>query len=97
MTALERSFAIAPVFMKYISNDVICGVKANIICADDDSCNTTHFDEYRTHVGEDKPMPGALDIGGKPVETSHLPSLTINTSDHPHFNESPKLFQVPLP
>ena len=29
---------IAPVFMKYISDDVICDVKANTICADDDSC-----------------------------------------------------------
>ena len=60
-------------------------------------CNTAQFDEYRTHVGEDKPMPGALAIGGNPVTTSHLPLLTINTSDHPYFNEPPKLFQVPLP
>jgi hypothetical protein len=42
-------------------------------------------------------MPGALAIGGKPVATSNLPSLTINTSDHPYFNEPPKLCQVPLP
>eukprot|EP00957_Ditylum_brightwellii_P019161 1444306-Ditylum_brightwellii.AAC.1 len=42
-------------------------------------------------------MPGALAIGGKSVATSNLPSLTINTSDHPYFNEPPNLFQVPLP
>eukprot|EP00957_Ditylum_brightwellii_P084368 6416304-Ditylum_brightwellii.AAC.1 len=37
-TALKRRFAIAPVFLKYISNDVICNVKANTICSDDDAC-----------------------------------------------------------
>eukprot|EP00957_Ditylum_brightwellii_P151182 11511601-Ditylum_brightwellii.AAC.1 len=42
-------------------------------------------------------MPGALAIGGKPVATSHLPPLTIHTSDHPYFNEPPKLFHVLLP
>eukprot|EP00957_Ditylum_brightwellii_P145369 11070617-Ditylum_brightwellii.AAC.1 len=26
-------------------------------------CNTAQFDEYRTCVGNDKPMPGALAIG----------------------------------
>eukprot|EP00957_Ditylum_brightwellii_P124889 9520747-Ditylum_brightwellii.AAC.1 len=36
-TALKRRFAIAPVVLKYISGDVICDVKANTICADDDS------------------------------------------------------------
>eukprot|EP00957_Ditylum_brightwellii_P046075 3495892-Ditylum_brightwellii.AAC.1 len=46
--------------------------------------------------GDDNPIPGALAIGGKPVATSDLPSLTINTSDHPYFNELPKLFQVLL-
>eukprot|EP00957_Ditylum_brightwellii_P059168 4490258-Ditylum_brightwellii.AAC.1 len=48
-------------------------------------------------MGDDNPMPGVLAIGGKPVTTSNLPSLTINTSDQPYFNEPPKLFQVPLP
>ena len=37
MTALKKRFAIAPVVLKYISDDVICDVKADIICADDDS------------------------------------------------------------
>eukprot|EP00957_Ditylum_brightwellii_P172708 13147662-Ditylum_brightwellii.AAC.1 len=37
-TALKRSFAIAPVVLNYISDDVICDVKAKTICADDDSC-----------------------------------------------------------
>eukprot|EP00957_Ditylum_brightwellii_P016871 1272487-Ditylum_brightwellii.AAC.1 len=46
-------------------------------------CNTDQFDEYRKHVGNDNPMSGALAIGGKPVATSNLPSLIINTSDHP--------------
>ena len=36
--ALKRRFAIAPVVLKYISDYVICDVKANTICADDDSC-----------------------------------------------------------
>eukprot|EP00957_Ditylum_brightwellii_P034533 2618640-Ditylum_brightwellii.AAC.1 len=40
-------------------------------------------------------MPGALAIGGKPVATSNLPSITINTSDHSYFNEPPKLFKFP--
>eukprot|EP00957_Ditylum_brightwellii_P137755 10501618-Ditylum_brightwellii.AAC.1 len=48
-------------------------------------------------MGDDNPMPGGVTIGGKPVATSNLPSLTINTSYHPYFNELPKLFQVPLP
>eukprot|EP00957_Ditylum_brightwellii_P179113 13644818-Ditylum_brightwellii.AAC.1 len=56
-------------------------------------CNTAHFDEYRTHVGKDKPMTGALAIGGKLVATSNLPALTINTSDHPYFSDPPKLFK----
>eukprot|EP00957_Ditylum_brightwellii_P136360 10399702-Ditylum_brightwellii.AAC.1 len=37
-TALKRRFAIAQVILKYISDDVISDVKANTICADDDSC-----------------------------------------------------------
>eukprot|EP00957_Ditylum_brightwellii_P107165 8176035-Ditylum_brightwellii.AAC.1 len=37
-TALKRRFAIAPVVLKYISDDMICDVKTNTICADDDSC-----------------------------------------------------------
>eukprot|EP00957_Ditylum_brightwellii_P074134 5633417-Ditylum_brightwellii.AAC.1 len=36
-TALKRNFANAPVILKYISNDVICDVKANTICADNNS------------------------------------------------------------
>eukprot|EP00957_Ditylum_brightwellii_P176530 13444158-Ditylum_brightwellii.AAC.1 len=36
-TALKRMFAIAPVVLKYISDDVLCDVKANTICAEDDS------------------------------------------------------------
>ena len=28
---------IAPVVLKYISDDVVCDIKANSICADDDS------------------------------------------------------------
>eukprot|EP00957_Ditylum_brightwellii_P112378 8567853-Ditylum_brightwellii.AAC.2 len=59
--------------------------------------NTVQFDEYRTHVGDDNPMPGALAIGVKLVVTSNLPSITTNTSYHPYFSEPPKLFQVPLP
>eukprot|EP00957_Ditylum_brightwellii_P062879 4770712-Ditylum_brightwellii.AAC.1 len=59
-------------------------------------CNTSQFDEYRTHVGEDKPIPGALAIGGKPVATYNHPSLTINTSYNHYFNAPPNLFQVPL-
>ena len=35
---MERRFAIAPLVLKYIFDDVICDVKANTICADDDSC-----------------------------------------------------------
>eukprot|EP00957_Ditylum_brightwellii_P183974 14013824-Ditylum_brightwellii.AAC.1 len=58
-------------------------------------CNTAQFDEYRTHVGNDKPMPGALTIREKPVATSDLPTLTINTSDYPYFTEPPKLFKFP--
>eukprot|EP00957_Ditylum_brightwellii_P147277 11214731-Ditylum_brightwellii.AAC.1 len=42
-------------------------------------------------------MPGTLAIGSKVVATSNLLSLTINTSDHPYFNEPPKLFQFCLP
>eukprot|EP00957_Ditylum_brightwellii_P208934 15359589-Ditylum_brightwellii.AAC.1 len=42
-------------------------------------------------------MPDVLAIGGKPVATSNLPYFTINTSDHPYFNEPIKLFQVLLP
>ena len=53
-------------------------------------------DEYFTHVGTDKPMPGALAIGGKPIADKHLPMLTINTSEHSYFTEPPKLVQVPL-
>eukprot|EP00957_Ditylum_brightwellii_P167830 12775528-Ditylum_brightwellii.AAC.1 len=60
-------------------------------------CNTAQFDEYRTCVGNDKPMPDALAIGGKLVATSDLPIFTINTSDHPYFTGLSKLFQVPLP
>eukprot|EP00957_Ditylum_brightwellii_P156437 11906237-Ditylum_brightwellii.AAC.1 len=60
-------------------------------------CNTAQFDEYYTHVGTDKPMPGALFIGGKLIAEKNLPILTINTSDHPYFVKPPKLFQVPLP
>ena len=37
-TALKRRFTIAPVILKYISDDVICDIKANTICADDDAC-----------------------------------------------------------
>eukprot|EP00957_Ditylum_brightwellii_P056589 4289753-Ditylum_brightwellii.AAC.1 len=37
-TTLKRRFAIAPVALKYISNNVIRDVKANTICAGDDSC-----------------------------------------------------------
>eukprot|EP00957_Ditylum_brightwellii_P081277 6182697-Ditylum_brightwellii.AAC.1 len=36
-TALERRFGIAPVVLKYNSDDVVCDVKANTKCADDDS------------------------------------------------------------
>eukprot|EP00957_Ditylum_brightwellii_P065776 4989820-Ditylum_brightwellii.AAC.1 len=49
------------------------------------------------HVGDDNPRSCALAIRGKPVATSKLPSLIINTSDHPYFNEPPKPFQVSLP
>eukprot|EP00957_Ditylum_brightwellii_P196478 14970638-Ditylum_brightwellii.AAC.2 len=42
-------------------------------------------------------MPGALAVRRKPVATSDLPTLTINTSDHPYFTETPKKIQVPLP
>eukprot|EP00957_Ditylum_brightwellii_P185156 14099840-Ditylum_brightwellii.AAC.1 len=41
-------------------------------------------------------MSSALSFGGKPVATSNLQSLTINTSEHFYFNEPPELFQVPL-
>eukprot|EP00957_Ditylum_brightwellii_P038487 2908709-Ditylum_brightwellii.AAC.1 len=58
-------------------------------------CNTAQFDEYRTHVSNDKPMPGALAIGGKPVATSDLPTLTINASDHLYFTEASKNFKSP--
>ena len=35
---MKRRFAIAPLVLKYISDNVICDVKANTICVDDDSC-----------------------------------------------------------
>ena len=60
-------------------------------------CNTASFDEFRTHIGTDPPMPGALAIGGQPLAETDLPALTLNTSDHPFFDEPPQLFQVPLP
>eukprot|EP00957_Ditylum_brightwellii_P136692 10423834-Ditylum_brightwellii.AAC.2 len=37
-TALKKRFVIAPVVLKYISDDVICDVKADTICAADESC-----------------------------------------------------------
>eukprot|EP00957_Ditylum_brightwellii_P080856 6150519-Ditylum_brightwellii.AAC.1 len=36
--ALKRKFVIAPAVLKHISDCVICDVKANPICADDDYC-----------------------------------------------------------
>eukprot|EP00957_Ditylum_brightwellii_P162885 12403731-Ditylum_brightwellii.AAC.1 len=35
--ALKRRFVIAPVALNYISDDMVCDVNANIICANDDS------------------------------------------------------------
>eukprot|EP00957_Ditylum_brightwellii_P159177 12115273-Ditylum_brightwellii.AAC.1 len=58
--------------------------------------NTVQFDEYHTHVGTDKPMTGALAIGGNPIAEKDLPILTINASDHSYVTELTKLFQVTL-
>eukprot|EP00957_Ditylum_brightwellii_P011154 845110-Ditylum_brightwellii.AAC.1 len=40
-TALKRRFTIVPLVLKYISDDVICDVKAYTICDDDNSCVET--------------------------------------------------------
>eukprot|EP00957_Ditylum_brightwellii_P168190 12803678-Ditylum_brightwellii.AAC.1 len=60
-------------------------------------CTTAQFEEYCTYAGSDKPMAGALDIGGKLIVEKNLPILTINTSDHPYLAEPPKPLQAPLP
>eukprot|EP00957_Ditylum_brightwellii_P070966 5392793-Ditylum_brightwellii.AAC.1 len=55
-------------------------------------CNTTQFDEHRTHVGDDKPMPGTPAIGEQTVSEKDPLTLTINTSDQPYFTKLPNLF-----
>eukprot|EP00957_Ditylum_brightwellii_P205426 15343840-Ditylum_brightwellii.AAC.1 len=60
-------------------------------------CNTAQFDKYRTHVGDDKPMPSTMAIGEQPVTEKDLSKLTTNTFNHPYLTELTKLFQVPSP
>eukprot|EP00957_Ditylum_brightwellii_P142646 10868464-Ditylum_brightwellii.AAC.2 len=60
-------------------------------------CQTAKFDKFRTHIGNDKPMPGALAIGGTLLKANDLPTVSINTADHPFFDEPPKHFNIPLP
>jgi hypothetical protein len=60
-------------------------------------CQTAKFDEFRTHIGNDKPMPGALSIGGTPLKATNLPTVSINTADHPFFTEPPRHFLIPIP
>eukprot|EP00957_Ditylum_brightwellii_P009068 685358-Ditylum_brightwellii.AAC.1 len=42
-------------------------------------------------------MPGALAIGGTPLKATDLPTVFINTADHPFFTETPQHFQIPIP
>eukprot|EP00957_Ditylum_brightwellii_P182181 13880098-Ditylum_brightwellii.AAC.2 len=51
---------------------------------------TAKFDEFRTHIGNDKLMPGALAIGGTLLKAKDLPTVSINEADHPFFDELPK-------
>eukprot|EP00957_Ditylum_brightwellii_P059026 4476802-Ditylum_brightwellii.AAC.1 len=60
-------------------------------------CQTAKFDEFCTHIGDDKLMPVALTIGGTPLKANDLPSVSINTANHPFFDEPPKHFHISIP
>eukprot|EP00957_Ditylum_brightwellii_P082594 6279941-Ditylum_brightwellii.AAC.1 len=45
----------------------------------------------------DKPMPGALSIGGTAIKVDDLPLIEINMSDHLFFDNVPVKFTIPLP
>eukprot|EP00957_Ditylum_brightwellii_P078776 5990065-Ditylum_brightwellii.AAC.1 len=42
-------------------------------------------------------MPGALAIGGTPLKSTNLPSVSINKAYHPFFVKPPKHFHIPIP
>eukprot|EP00957_Ditylum_brightwellii_P159676 12153819-Ditylum_brightwellii.AAC.1 len=41
-------------------------------------------------------MPGTLAIGGKPLKANDMPSVSINTTNHPFLDEPPKHFHIPI-
>eukprot|EP00957_Ditylum_brightwellii_P136460 10407024-Ditylum_brightwellii.AAC.1 len=60
-------------------------------------CTTAKYDELRTHVGNDTPIPDILAIGGASLKEKDPPLVKLDAADHPFFEEQHMLFTVPVP
>jgi hypothetical protein len=52
-------------------------------------CNTTCFDEFKTHLGDDTLMHGAFAIGGSPLATTNLVPVKFNMYNNTFFDDTP--------
>eukprot|EP00957_Ditylum_brightwellii_P204321 15338664-Ditylum_brightwellii.AAC.1 len=59
-------------------------------------CNTAWFHEFRTHLGDNKPVSDIFDIGGTSLADSDSIPIELNTSDHLYSEGTPEMFTVPL-